>query len=61
MSRAALIIMGNNMHIRYPNHLITVTALWSQNTHISIHHHAVDIHQHLTASIWKKTKCNGAY
>lgn len=53
MSQAALIIMGNNTHIRYPNHLIMAAALWSQNTHISIHHHVVDIHQHLTASIWK--------
>lgn len=51
MSRAALIIMENNTHIRYPDHLIMVTALWSQNTHISILHLAVDIHQHLTASI----------
>lgn len=59
MSQAALIIMENNTHICYPNHLIMVAALWSQNTHISIYHHAVDIYQHLTASIWKKLSVMG--
>ena len=51
MSWAAL--MENNTHIRYRNHVIMATAPWSQNTHVSIHQHTLDIHQNLTASICK--------